>query len=132
MWWLPTSFYKARLKTGARVQHASMFLIGVSQPDYARTSSSFHSFASTLEWMQIKYLEETLLDMWKSLVGLGDQGTAYDRAGEAIEEFMEQFHELSAGAWGGAATKALRSFGKMTLDLTLPGTFEKASIGGSI
>ena len=134
MFYIPTDFYKARSRKGAFIQYPSYMMMAVSQPDYAATTNTWPALQSTAEWMQMRYISETLMDMWKSLTALvtsGTQESAFEAA-VLIEQFFEHFHEAQGNAWGGASPGVWRTFNRVTVDITLEGTYKPVSIGSSL
>lgn len=132
--WVPTDYYSTEVHgKRARVNYPSYLIVGLSQPGYGSTTTAFPTLRTKPEWLQIQYLEETLMEMWKSVTGLvatGTQESAFEAA-LLMEEFFEHFQEEDAAAWG-HANSIWRSWSKFTLDLTLEGTFKKVQLGSAL
>lgn len=133
MFYVPTDYYKTRVRKGAFVENHSFLLLGVSQPDYAGTLTTWPDFSSTAAWHQIQYLTETMRDMWKSVTAAIVSGTqeASFEAATLIAAFFEHFHEESGAAFGGASF-TLRNYVKATLDLTVEGEYSDISMGSPL
>lgn len=132
--WQPTDYYKVRSNRSATVKHPSYLVVGMSQPDYAATSAAWPALQSLPEWMMMKYLSETMVEMWKAVTGSINTGTQEDafEAALLIQQYMEHFHEAAGGAWGGSTQDGFRSFSKMTLDLRVTGTFGNVTMGSEL
>lgn len=134
MFYVPTDYIKTRVRKGALVKYPSYLLVGLSQPDYAATKTTYPALEDKGEWAMIQYFQESLREMWKHILGLVGSGTQ-EMAVEAatlIEEYFEHFHEETANRWGGLPQRGLSAVAKVTLDLTVPGEFGQMQVGGAL
>lgn len=130
----PTDHWKTHSKKGAWVKYPSYFLLGNSQPSYVHDKGYYPQLETKAEWAQIQYLEYTLEEAWKDIVGLvssGTQETAVEAA-MLLQNYMEAYYEEDSHSWGGNEACEFYLYTKTTLDVTVPGSLGTAQLGNSL
>lgn len=126
----PTDKVVAKLNRAIHVKYPSYFMLAISSPVTTFTSTAWKIMNEDSEWTQLQYMEYTLEDAWKAIVGLTEAADddPYVDAMENIGEYLEVFHEETAGAWN---QTTWRVFGKASFDITLPGSLDKIQLSGA-
>lgn len=124
---VPTDIFRARVKSNVSVEVPSYYLIGLSSPDTLASASAWPVINTDGEWAHLQYMEYALQQAWMSLVGLTETGaeSPYEDAMNLIANYMEVFHEATAGDFAAITWNAL---GKATFDVTLPGSADKIQL----
>ena len=110
------------IKRNVTVDTPSLILFGLSSPSMDVTGSDAVNSLLEKEWIQYQFLEDTLKDAWKHLVGLTETGaeTPYVEAAALVAELIEApIFEQTAGSFADVTWEA---FAKATFDVTVPGT----------
>ncbi len=119
--------FKTRLSGTYRVNAPSYYLVAIGVATGADTASAWPVLNTRGEWSQLAYMADALKDAMKAMAGLSISGTQepYTEAMILIHSYLEHVKETDAGAWG---TGTVRTWGKMVMDITLPGDFNVAQL----
>lgn len=123
--------FRTKLRAKYTVKTPSYYLVGLGISTGADTDGSvFPAINTRGEWMQLTYMQDALHDAMKAMAGLAVSGTQepYTEAMILIHSYLEHVHEISAAQWG---TGTVEAWGKMTMDITLPGDFDIAQLSAS-
>lgn len=122
-----TDVVKARMSGTYRIKAPSYYLVALGVATGVDTSTAFPIINTRGEWMQLAYMEDALKDAMKAMAGLAISGTQepYTEAMILIHSYLEHVMESTAAQFG---TGTLEAWGKMTMDITLPGDFDVASL----
>lgn len=120
--------FTTRIKRRVRVNQPAMILFGFSSPVLDRTTGTVDNIPSESEWTLLRYLEEFLVEAWKSLTGViasGTQEVGTEMAlfvADLLEQVMfeETAAEFEAVAWN--------VFTRATFDISVPGTFKLGAL----
>lgn len=128
--YMPTDKIIGRIRRSIHVDQPSYFLLAISSPATDRTATAWKVMNEDSEWTQLQYMEYTLEDAWKAIVGLTEAADddPYVDAMENIGEYLEVFHEETAAAF---VPTTWRVFGKASFDITVPGSLEKIMLTGA-
>lgn len=128
--WMPSDKIVTKMKRSVFVEFPSYFLLALSSPLTTFTQTAWKIMNTDAEWTQLQYMEYTLEDAWKNIVGLIESGaeTPYAEAMVVIGEYLEVLHEETAAAW---APQTWRAFGKASFDITVPGSLDQISLSGA-
>ncbi len=131
----PDTYYamdhvKAKMSGTYRITAPSYYIVAVGVATGADTDATFPSINTRGEWMQLAYMKDALVDAMKAMAGLAVSGTQepYTEAMVLIHSYLEHVIEDTAGTWG---TGSANVWGKMTMDITLPGDFDVAQLSSS-
>lgn len=131
--YIPTDHFKVRVNRSYRVDSPSYVLFGLSSPTLDRVDASFPTTLTEEQWTQYTYLQETLVDAQKFMIGGGliDAGaeSPYDKAVLLIERLTTQdIFEQGAGEFAHVewATKSAWSF-----EVSLKGTMEVPTVAAA-
>lgn len=119
--------FRAKMSGTYRVMAPSYYLVAMGVATGADTSTNFPVLNTRGEWMQLAYMKDALVDAMKSMAGLVATGTQ-EGSTEAlilIHSYLEHVLEQNAAQWG---TGTMEAWGKMTMDITLPGDFDLAQL----
>lgn len=127
---MPSDKIVAKIKKAISVEYPSYFLLAISSPLTTITKTTWDVMNTDAEWTQLQYMEYTLEDAWKNIVGLIETGaeTPYVEAMTLIGQYLEVLHEETTAAW---APQTWRAFGKASFDITVPGTMGQISLSGA-
>lgn len=127
---LPTDKIVGRINKPIYVAEPSYFLMAISSPLTTLTSTTWNVINEDSEWTQLQYMEYTLEDAWKAIVGLTEAADddPYVDAMENIGKWLETMHEETAGAW---LPTTWRAFGKASFDISVPGSLDQVSLSSS-
>ena len=121
----PRDFFKVRARRKIDVEVFSISLLGVSVPTVITTATVPNTPASSITWMQQKYLEVVLEQAWWTLLGLTEAGaeTPWENAAALVQEITEpDVYEDTTGAF--QSTTDMRLFAELTWDVSVPGRRE--------
>ncbi len=128
---MPADVIRTKITKTIHVDVPSYFLLALSSPLTSFTSGGTWPVINTdAEWTQLQYMEYTLEDAWKALVGLTEAALddPYVAAMTVIGQYLEHVHETSASMWD---PQTWRAFGKASFHISVPGTFEQMALSGS-
>lgn len=127
--YIATDQFRLGLKHPVEVDLPSILLFGFSSPDTLQSTTTFFIPQSDQEWAQLTYLQDTLRDAFKELVGLVEAGaeTPYEDAASIIASLLERLVEESAGAF---LPVTWRVFSEFSFDLTLRGDMDVSVLTG--
>ncbi len=100
-YWWPMDHFNVNIKRKVSVEQPAVCLFGISSPVAATTSATAPVAPTTKEWAMMMFLESTLEDMMKSIVGLTEAGatTPYVDASTFLAELLEpSLYEQTARA----------------------------------
>lgn len=123
--------FVTKLSGSYTVKVPSYYLVALGVSTGSDTDGSvFPAINTRGEWMQLTYMNDALIDAMKAMAGLAVSGTQepYAEAMILIHSYLEHVHEIVAAQWG---TGTAEAWGKMTLDVTLPGGFDVAQLSAS-
>lgn len=123
----PAESFSTKLKPRLRVQAPSYLLFGLSSPGTLRTGAAWFTAASAREWMQLRYLQSTVDDMYKQLVGLTEAGaeTPYEDAATLLSNWLQQFVEGTATSFNPIQWTV---FTEMTVELMIHGDINRKTL----
>lgn len=124
-----TDVIRAKMSSTYRVNVPSYYMIGLGVATGVDTATAFPVLNTRGEWSQLAYMKDALVDAMKALTGLVATGTqeSTTEAMVLIHSFLEHVIESNTDSWG---TGLVQSWGKMTMDITLPGDFDVAQLSG--
>ena len=125
----PSDYYTTMVKPRVQVTIPSVAMFGVSSPDTLNTVTAFDLPNTAIEWMRLKYLEETIDMARVDILAAHEAGAKvlWETAARRLAIYLEQAVEESAGKF---IPVAITSKAVFTFDVTLPGRFEQAVITG--
>jgi len=127
--YVPTEFRRSTSKTRLTAERPSYALIGFSSPSTTRTQTAISSFSAQSKWMQTQYMEDTVVDAMKQLVGLTEAGATrpFSDAAQLIQEIVSPpALELVAGDFVNQAWQVIAS---AFFDVEVPGIMQARTIG---
>ncbi len=121
----PTDAVRRRIFRPIKATVPSVVMCAISSPVFV--TGGFFSPASTKKWMQMTYLQDTLEDAHKSLMGGTEPGaeSPYEDAVATISSWLEQLVEEDTDAF---APVALRLFGQFKFEIDVPGSFRATKL----
>lgn len=125
----PTDFFKTVINRRVSVKTPSIVMFGLSVPDVAEAAGGgIWSTLSENEWSQMQFLEMTLEESFKYLMGLIEAGaeTPFIEAATLVEELLEgSIVEASAGRFTSTASNC---FTRATFNVSVPGQLGKKTL----
>lgn len=121
---LAVDAFDTKIKRSVFVNQPSMVLFGFSSPIMDVTVGTVDNIPSESEWTLLKYLDEFLVDAWKSLTGVITSGTQEVGTEMAlfVADLLEQaMYEQDGGTFESVTWEVTA---KTTFDVTVPGRFE--------
>lgn len=116
--------FTTQIKKSVSVNQPSMVMIGFSSPLLDVTGGTVDNIPSESEWTLLRYLDEFLIDAWKSLTGVITSGTQEVGTEMAlfVADLLEQAaYEQDAGKFEAVTWEVTT---KATFDISVPGRFE--------
>lgn len=120
-----------RMRSGKRYRvsqpSALVFALGVAAMD--DTTATEDTVAAEDEWFRLKHIETMIEQALVSLFGLTEAGATvtWDTAAALLRKHLEpDVFEEDATAWG---TGTLRVFTRAVIDMSVPGTLDKITLG---
>jgi len=114
-----------------RVEQPSVLIVAGSTPALDDTSTVIPKALAEADWLQVKFLEDTLLAALKDLTGLTEPGaeTPWEEATDILQEYLDpDIFEEDAGAW---VNDSVNFFGEAHFDVSLTGTMAVSGLSGS-
>ena len=114
-----------------RVEQPSVVIVAASTPQLNDTSAAAPTALAEAEWLQVKFLEDTLLMALKDLTGLTEPGaeSPWEEATDLIQKYLDPpVFEEDAGAWVNAA---MDFFGEAHFGVSLTGQMAVSGISGN-
>ncbi len=130
--WFPTDTWSAQINKQVRTRVPSLVLLAFGVPNMVglTTTAVPTTFSTTQEWYQYSYLEDTLVDAMKEIVGLTEAGAVapYADAITLIKFLLEptpveDSAVANAYADGADANYLWNVFCKATFDVSVPGHY---------
>ncbi len=117
----PAEQFSLTVKRNVRVKTPSMALFGFSSPLADINVAVQENTPTEVQWMMLRYLEQTLENAFMSLVGLTEAGaeTPYEESMAFVAQLLESnFLESGITAF---VEQSWRVIAKATFDITVPG-----------
>lgn len=119
--YVPTEYFRKMSNKVVKVDKPSYALVGFSNPTTTSTQTTVATLNTVNEWFQLQYLQDTLVDAMKQMVGLTEPGaeSPYTFATTLIKEVTQPLAlELTSGAFVNANWNI---FCRAFFDIEVPG-----------
>lgn len=126
--WQPGDQFRFNLKRKVRIRNPSVFLIGVGVPAGDDTITVVESPLAENEWGRVKYLGDTLKMAMMDVLGIIEAGaeTPWEDATDLLQKHLDpDVLEVTDGFW---KAEALAVYGKMVVDMTVPGNVDVGTV----
>lgn len=120
----PSDSFRTKISKQVRVEQPAVVLVGMSSPVTSSSTTTLEPAPTKQEWGMMMFLESTLEDMMKLLIGLPEAGaeSPYVEASQFLADLLEPLVYESTGRAADLVSTGLNYNAKATFQVVMPGT----------